>query len=247
MPHAKKILAILISSTAFSACISDVDATPDETVTPIPEQSINEQVFPDTGYTKIGNDGIILADQSQEWSDEGSEAEGTQWSCVRDNDTGLYWEVKTNDGGLRDRGWTYTWYDSNPATSGGIIGWDDGTNACYDTARCDTEKYIEDVNATQLCGFDDWRLPKADRSQDDVDSAQELQSLLNCQSNCDIANAPYIDTSYFPNTRFRDYFSSSPDASDRAFVRAVKFRYGTRVQDVGEPSLVRLVRASESL
>jgi hypothetical protein len=31
---------------------------------------------------------------------------------VRDNVTGLVWEVKTADGGLRDQKWSYTWYDS---------------------------------------------------------------------------------------------------------------------------------------
>ena len=53
--------------------------------------------------------------------------------CVRDNVTGLMWEVKTNDGGLRDMKKTYTW-DNAPS---------------YATA----------VNAAGLCGFHDWRMP----------------------------------------------------------------------------------------
>ncbi len=78
MPHAKKILAILISSLAFSACMEDVDVTSDETVDPTPVDPGTGQAFPATGYTKIGNDGIILADQTQAWDDNGSEAAGTQ-------------------------------------------------------------------------------------------------------------------------------------------------------------------------
>ena len=38
----------------------------------------------------------------------------TNHSCVKDNVTGLMWEVKTDDGGLRDKDWYYTWYDSTP-------------------------------------------------------------------------------------------------------------------------------------
>ncbi len=41
MPHAKKILAILISSAAFSACMDDVDVTPDETVAPAPVDPVD--------------------------------------------------------------------------------------------------------------------------------------------------------------------------------------------------------------
>lgn len=29
------------------------------------------------------------------------------WACVRDNTTGLIWETKTDDGGLRDKDWRY--------------------------------------------------------------------------------------------------------------------------------------------
>lgn len=80
----------------------------------------------------------------------------TSHSCVRDNVTNLMWEVKTDDEGLHDQDWTYTWYNStspggNPGThSGGY---------CFTDGRCDTEKFIQDVNHIKLCGFDDWRLP----------------------------------------------------------------------------------------
>ncbi len=281
MPHTKKFLAILISSAAFSACMEDVDVTPDETVDTTPVDPGTGQVFPATGYTKIGNDGIILADQTQAWDDNGSEAAGTQWSCVRDNDTGLYWEVKTNDGGLRDSNWKYTWYDTNPTTNGGESGIGDtgegittdfednayndfapyaGSDDCLDSASCDTEKYIADVNATQLCGFDDWRLPSADGEQDGVAGAQELQSLLNCQgytlgddaeednSDCDFANAPLIDIDFFPNARGGLYWSLSPVALDTVSVWGVNFTNGIiKTSSKNRTRTVRLVRASQSL
>jgi PKD repeat protein len=51
-------------------------------------------------FTKIGAAGETLP------------ASATAWSCVKDNVTGMVWEVKTKEGGLRDWTKTYTHYDS---------------------------------------------------------------------------------------------------------------------------------------
>lgn len=86
------------------------------------------------------------------------------WQCTRDAVTGLSWEVKTTDGGLRDRRWTYTPYDGNPDTNGGYPGYRDTTSGqCIREQMrdrsCNTEAYVEAVNAQGLCGHRDWRLP----------------------------------------------------------------------------------------
>ncbi len=276
MPHHKTI-ALIVSALALAAC--DLDAVDD-----LSTDTTTGQLFPATGYTKMANDGTILADQTQAWDENGSEAEGTQWSCVRDNETGLYWEVKTNDEGLRDRDWEYTWYDTNPLTNGGdwgigdtgegtttgyetFTGMQSGSDECFDRARCDTEKYIEDVNATQLCGFDDWRLPTGDGEQDGVASAQELQSLLNCQgfsngnneeqasSDCEQANAPLIDIDYFPNSNRESlpflyevnpdfYWTSTASASARSALSVLFLRGYDTTSTKNSPQFVRLVRAN---
>ncbi len=62
-------------------------------------------------------------------------------SCVRDDVTGLYWEGKTDDGGLRDKDNLYTNQDNGAPT--------------------DASGYVAAVNATSLCGFTDWRMPTA--------------------------------------------------------------------------------------
>lgn len=85
-------------------------------------------------------------------------------ACVVDPASGLTWEVKTRDGGMRDMRWTYTPYDSNPDTNGGFVGYRDTTSGeCIRDAlpggSCNTEAYIMAINARRLCGFDDWRLP----------------------------------------------------------------------------------------
>lgn len=69
--------------------------------------------------------------------------------CVQDNVTGLMWEIKTTDGGLRDKNKTYTNLGNNLA----------GDASAYQAA----------VNATNLCGYSDWHLPTADELQSIVD------------------------------------------------------------------------------
>lgn len=81
-------------------------------------------------YTKIANDGTSLAATAA----LGNGA--ADWACTRDNVTGLVWEVKTADGGVRDRNKTYPW--SNAGT------------------------YPGTVNGLALCGYTDWRLPTVD-------------------------------------------------------------------------------------
>lgn len=63
--------------------------------------------------------------------------------CVKDNITGLTWEVKAIDGGVRDWGKTYT------------------QSAAADFATA--------VNTNGLCGYKDWRLPTPDELQRIVD------------------------------------------------------------------------------
>jgi len=90
-------------------------------------------------YTKLDEDGLDLPDSA------------TEWVMVRDNMTGLIWEVKTDDGSIHDKDNTYTWYDSNPATNGG----DPGTPG----VGTDTEDFINALNFANFGGYDDWRLP----------------------------------------------------------------------------------------
>ncbi len=127
--------------------------------------------------------------------DAGTElpADAAQWACVRDNITGLIWEAKSDDGGLRDAAHSYTWYDSD-ATSNGTdnnvappldgSGTADG-GTCADAGRCDTEKFVADVNASNLCGYSDWRLPR-------VDELRSIIALGGADEGFD------VDANYFP-------------------------------------------------
>jgi predicted secreted protein len=63
--------------------------------------------------------------------------EATEWVMVRDNVTGLIWEVKTDDGSMHDRDILYNWYDAQ-------------------------DVFIADLNTNSFGGFKDWRLPTAE-------------------------------------------------------------------------------------
>ena len=184
-------------------------------------------------YIKLDSDGNALS------------ASATEWSCVRDNVTGLIWEVKTDDDSLHDKDDTYNWYNTNSETNGGSEGYaDDDGDICYgyDSANsatfCNTEAFVARVNSAGLCGAHDWRLP----------NAAELHSLI-AHFNVN-GNGAYIETAYFPNTvtNIDAYWSDSPagtheaDEAWRAF-----FRGGGSLTTTskGAQNYARLVRGDE--
>lgn len=180
-------------------------------------------------YTKIGHNGMPLALQNATWSHTGSEAAGTQWDCVKDHVTGLFWEVKTDKPipDLRDKDWKYVWYNANSATNGGSAGTEMG-GSCFQLGRCDTEKYTADVNATRLCGFNDWRMPSQDELHGLIDYGRTL---------------PTIDIGFFPNTNAERDWASTTYAANADYAWYVTFVDGSDSVDVKRnASSVRLVR-----
>jgi len=154
------------------------------------------------------------------------------WSCVKDNATGLYWEVKSTaaGGGIHDANNTYIWYDSNVTTNGGIAGTaDTGAGAtCNSVGQCDTEKFVAAVNTAGLCGFTDWRLP----------TREELRTIADYNG-----GAIAIDSIYFPNATATDYWSSQTFVTTPAQAWTILFSSGIE-NAVNKTSAgsVRLVR-----
>ena len=169
-------------------------------------------------FTKIDSSGNALP------------ASAASWDCVLDNVTGLMWEVKTTDGGLRDRNWVYSWYNSDATTNGGSTGAANG-GSCLDSSNCDTEKYVAQVNSAGLCGYSDWHLPKK----------ETLRSIVSY----DRTN-PAIDSDWFPNTISSYYWSASPYANNSAYAWYVYFNFGYDYFNYRAGHLyVRLVRTGQ--
>jgi hypothetical protein len=137
-------------------------------------------VFNGFSYSKIASDGSILAD------------EATSWSCIKDNVTGLLWEIKTNDGLLHDRDNTYTWYHPDNTKNAGIAGVEDGGVCVSDF--CDTFHFVIDVNEEGYCGVNNWRLP----------TPTELFSISDFSK-----ENPAMDTYYFLNNLEQTLFWTS--------------------------------------
>jgi len=168
-------------------------------------------------FTKLDNNGNPVS------------ADATSWACVRDNHTGLIWEVKTTDGGLRDRNHNYSWFNSNAQTNGGSPGTENG-GTCFSGTSCDTEGYTAAVNRIQLCGYSDWRMP----------TRLELLSIVH-----NGRNFSTIDPDYFRSNGGL-FWSSSPTSSDSVDAWYVDFRFGnvsSSSKDTGYE--VRLVRTGQ--
>ena len=84
-------------------------------------------------FTKLGSDGAQLTIQNGAYSATGTAANGTKWSCVRDNVTGMIWEVKTVD----NKDSVHTW----------------GNRASLVTAA------NAENSGSGLCGITNWRVP----------------------------------------------------------------------------------------
>lgn len=106
------------------------------------------------------------------------DASETDWSCVRDNVTGLIWELKTDDGGLHDVDNTYSWVLSTTSTEAQ----NDGASCTI--SNCNTAAFVAAVNAEGLCGFYDWRMP----------THNELMSIMHFGE----SGGNFVDTNYFP-------------------------------------------------
>lgn len=148
-------------------------------------------------FTKIDLDGNPLP------------ATAPKWACIKDNVTGLLWEVKTTDGGFRDKVNTYSWYNSSQ--SGIAVGTRNG-GECSGANECDTSSYVTAVNSTKLCGSDTWRLP----------NVNELLSIAHYWKNPGLP----VDNRYFPETA-QQVWSATPHPFSQTTAWSVWFKWGS--------------------
>lgn len=160
----------------------------------------------------------------------------TAWSCVRDEVTGLVWEVKQTDGGLHQNSDVFSWYRTQPVATGFADEFGDcqGYDAADPSTFCNTEAYVARVNAQGLCGAHDWRLPEADELMSIVDLGVDVPG-------------PTIDTTYFPNTLNAYYWTATQDVEGGGVAWTLYFWNGALGAASGEvQGHVRLVRRGET-
>lgn len=173
-------------------------------------------------FTKLDASGAPLPDQSIDY-------ETSPWPCVRDEVTGLVWEVKTDDGGLHDRDWTYSWYNTSGIDDAGFEGVDNG-GQCLDSNSCDTDKFTTAVNTSALCGQNNWRLP----------TRSELLSIVHYGA----VEPLYIDADYFWNTSPARYWTRTSATPGNA--KSVSFRDGSSTDEaVGGALAARLTSGGQ--
>ncbi|SJM92816.1 DUF1566 domain-containing protein [Crenothrix polyspora] len=170
--------------------------------------------FQTTRFFKISGAGIQLP------------ATAGSWNCVKDNNTGLVWEVKTNSNNLHSQNWSYSWYDPNNNTNGGNSGTQNRENRCGTGNTCNTDAYAKAVNRIGWCGAKNWRLP----------TREELAGIV------DTSKRPTIDPLYFPNTVQDVFWTSTTDAQDSRNAWYVYFANGGSNRSIkSEVYRVRLV------
>src|SRR5690554_29031 len=182
-------------------------------------------------FTKLDENGDPLPDDAD------------HYACVRDNYTQLVWEVKTNGSeysDLHSGQAKYLWYNSDPETNGGFEGISStGNDSRYcSIEQCNTEKFIEVVNAQSYCGLSNWRLP----------TYNEIASIVNVQS-ADDQMDHYVEN---PILRYANSYNFTSDFIEKDNYRHILSSYNTTLyfpayvwpehwENIGNPSGVVLV------
>jgi hypothetical protein len=164
--------------------------------------------------------------------------------CVRDNASGLIWQGHTPEG-LRGG----TEFKSNYDSTTELQKWNGSAKEFPTQAEIDAITnsigFKNAVNATNLCGFGNWRLPTKDE-------------LLGIVKTANYPGAANIDNDWFPNTIQTHYWTSTTYLQDPIYVWNISFydmgsaylwrrgpsmyRYPPVTGDYGTDLSVRLVR-----
>lgn len=169
-----------------------------------------------SNFIKISNSGQALAENE------------AQWECVHDKSNNLTWEVKKNDGSIRDKDHSYSWLVKSSGQDRGVS----NGGRCKGGVNCDTSSYTRAMNEQKLCGYSDWRLP----------TREELETLVEYNK---APNGVTIDSRFFPEAVPSWYWTASenPHSSDYAWY--VLFQNGVALNDLKErPKHIRLVRGN---
>jgi hypothetical protein len=152
------------------------------------------QEFPATGQTTVrrtGDDGAIQAGATLSYTDNGE--------TIIDNNTGLEWEKKSDDGSINDKDTTYTWENAFAV-------------------------HVAGLNTALFAGHNDWRLPNVKELQSIVNYENFSPSVSSAFNNsCDPGDT-VTDGSC---TAASSYWSSTSFAFDPTVAWFVDFLVGS--------------------
>ena len=172
--------------------------------------------------TRLNQDGSV---------NDGKDYAKQPWACVKDNQSGLIWEIKTTEPGLQNINNTYSWYDPDQNSNGGFAG---KANAGVCTGSdCDTASYIKAVNAHKLCGLTDWYLPSRFELNTIVDTGVPLPG-------------PTLPKAFFPEPLPGKYWTDTTFRTRRAGAWVWRFDQGSDyVVEKSEALNVRLTHTAQ--
>ena len=145
-------------------------------------------------YVKLDKNGKVLADSVN------------NWSCVKDNKTGIIWEAKTDDGGMHDKDNRYTfkgktWYHADAGTL---------ASYAYKNSLCGygySQKCSNSYNKKCM-----WTIP----------TKEDFKSIIVTGN-----GSPTINKKYFPNTESSGYWIRPTPGTCSNGRGQVNFRTGT--------------------
>jgi hypothetical protein len=171
--------------------------------------------------TRLNQDGSL---------NDGKDYAKQPWDCVRDNQSGLVWEVKKSEPGLQNINNTYSWFDPDQNTNGG---WAGKANAgVCSGSDCDTAAYIKALNAKKLCGLNDWYLPSRFELNTIVDTSVSFPG-------------PALPKAYFPESLPGKYWTDTTFKTRRGGAWIWSFDSGSDlVVEKSEAHSIRLTHVS---
>lgn len=172
--------------------------------------------------TRLNQDGSV---------NDGKDYAAQPWACVKDNQSGLVWEVKKSEPGLQNSNNTYSWYDPDQNSNGGFAG---KANAGVCTGSdCDTAAYAKAINAIKLCGLDDWYLPSRFELNTIVDTSVPLPG-------------PTLPKAFFPESLPGKYWTDTTFRTRRVGAWVWRFDQGSDyVVEKTEALNVRLTHVAQ--
>ncbi|MDO6708224.1 DUF1566 domain-containing protein [Photobacterium sp. 1_MG-2023] len=179
-------------------------------------------------YLKLDAQGERLPRQDLAWKQ-------LKFSCVADANTGLIWETKSatdlENPTLQDDLYYFAMDGAAHAVPfNGTCYNPDSGKLVSERSQCTAANQLAWVNASNLCGLDNWRLP----------TQAELYGLMNLQGDQAIA----LDTNYFPNNQGlkTTYFNWKDDQGKTHYESIYRSFWTADHHPLAEKSMTRTVR-----